>query len=161
MFVNKCGCVRRTPNWVRMDSVIGVWGWEGASFPGRLLRSDFESSPSWRGWHVPEPCRRGQGPLNTGRGSGPWDERERRALSPGAAILRSPHLPARLKRLDDRCCPLPFSRRSEAVWKTARALSYPRALGEHSAWPPPEGTDLACDLVRATSRFWPLIFPWA
>lgn len=127
--VYKCGCVRRTPNWVRMNSIIGAWGWEGESSPGILLHSDFEYSPIWRVWHLPEPCQHGEGLLNTQQGSSLGKRGREEHSFPGEAVVWSSHLPGRLKRVENQHHPLPFSRRSEAVWKTARALAYPMPQG--------------------------------
>lgn len=164
MFVNKSGCVRRTPNWVRMDSIIGVWGMGGwlGPFPGLLLHSRFESSPNWSGWHLPEPCQRGEGHLNTRRGSRPWEERERRALWAWRGcrvVLPSSRQAGEGGRSTP---PLPFSRRSEVHLAEQKSTILPQGPREDTQ---PvclvRGQNQPCGLARATSHFWPLIFPLA
>lgn len=148
MFVNKCGCMRRTPNWVRMDSITRVWGWEGESLLGLLLHSDFESSPSWGegGWHLPEPCQPGDGPLNTWQDSRPWEERERRALFTwrGCRMVLSP---SRQAEEGGRSTPPPLLlQKVRGCLEDGQSSILPHApgaLGEHSACPPRERTDLA------------------
>lgn len=142
--MNKCGCVRRTPNWVRMDSIIGIWGWEGRSFPGLLPHSDFESSPNWRGWHLPEPRQHGEGHLNTRRGSKPWEERERRALFAwrGCRMVLSSSREA--KEGGRSTPPPPILQKVRSLSRGAEACyPAPRAQGEHSACLPHGRTELA------------------
>lgn len=129
MFVDKYGYVRRTPNWVGMESIIGVWSRRVS--PSLSPSSTLVLNPlsHCAGWHLPERCQHGEGLLNTQRGSKPWEERERRALF----LERMSYAPLVFQPVrrgwKANNTPSHSPEGQEAGWRSGRALFYPKHRG--------------------------------